>query len=366
MQALYRAEVVGSLLRPSYLTGAREAHARGELSAAQFKQIEDRAVDQAIALQEGAGVDVVTDGEMRRQVFFDQLIQGIEGLGEAPAAPVRFHGDQPGQDVEFQAPVCVTGKVRRRRMLTPEEFVYARARARRPVKVTLPSPLLLFALWSPAHSREAYPDPFELFADGAEIVRDEARELVELGCEYIQIDAPELCQVLGDPAQREIWSSLGIAPERVFSEGVDLINAAADVAGATVGLHMCRGNYQSRWIAQGGYEEVSEQVFPRATNYDVFLLEYDDPRSGSFEPLRKLPDDKTAVLGLISSKRDRLEEPEQITRRIEEATRYAPREQLALSTQCGFASDVSGNLISEATQGAKLRLVADVAHEAWG
>jgi 5-methyltetrahydropteroyltriglutamate--homocysteine methyltransferase len=129
---------------------------------------------------------------------------------------------------------------------------------------------------------------------------------------------------------------------------------------------MCRGNYQSRWIAQGGYEEVSEQVFPRATNYDVFLLEYDDPRSGSFEPLRKLPDDKTAVLGLISSKRDRLEEPEQITRRIEEATRYAPREQLALSTQCGFASDVSGNLISEATQGAKLRLVADVAHEAWG
>jgi 5-methyltetrahydropteroyltriglutamate--homocysteine methyltransferase len=362
---IHRAEVVGSLLRPNYLIEARAQWEAGTMTAPEFKRTEDRAVDQAIALQEGTGLDVVTDGEMRRLVFFDQFTMALEGLSPMPAAPVHFHGESPEEDIDFESPVCVTDRIRRRRMLTVEEYAYARGRARRPVKVTLPSPLLLFALWSPTHSRDAYPDPFELFADGAEIVRQEARELAGLGCEYIQIDAPDLAQVFADEAQRAHWDSLGIPPERVFSEGVDLVNAAADVPGVTRGLHLCKGNYKSKWIAAGGYEEFSQEVFPRATNFEVFLLEYDDQRSGSFEPLKNLPDDKAAVLGLVSSKHDRIEPADALLRRIDEASEYVSRDQLALSTQCGFASAAEGNLISEATQEAKLRLVAEVAHRAW-
>jgi len=365
MQTVFRAETIGSLLRPSYLAEARRRHADGEITAAELKRVEDRAVDSAIALQEGAGLDVVTDGELRRQVFFDQFIRGLEGLSPHPGAPVHFHGEQPENDVDFQSPLCVTGRLRSTRMVTLEEFAYARARARRPVKVTLPSPLLVFVLWSPEHSTAAYPDPFEMFADAVDIVRAEARALAEMGCEYIQIDAPELLQVFADERSREHWRSLGIEPERVFTEGVDMVDAVADVPGVTFGLHLCKGNYQSRWIASGGYEEFARQVFPRAKNYDLFLLEYDDERSGSFEPLAELPDDKVAVLGLVSTKRDTLEDAEEVRRRIAEAERYTGLDRLALSTQCGFASDASGNLISETMQERKLQLVADLARRVW-
>jgi 5-methyltetrahydropteroyltriglutamate--homocysteine methyltransferase len=363
--SVYRAESLGSLLRPHYLMEARRRWSAGEIPTSEFKRVEDRAVDQAIALQEGAGLDVVTDAEMRRIVFFDQFIRGLQGVSETPAAPVHFHASQPENDIDFQSPLSVTGKVRGRRMVTLEEFAYARAKARLPVKVTLPSPLLLFAMWSPEYSRDAYPDPFDMFADAVEVVRAEAAELAAMGCRYIQIDAPEFVQVFADENQRENWRRLGIPPERVFSEGVELVNAVADVPGVTFGLHLCRGNYQSRWIASGGYEEFARQVFPRATNYDTFLLEYDDERSGSFEPLSHLPDDKVAVLGLISTKRDELEDADEIRRRIADAGNQAGLDRLALSTQCGFASDASGNLISEARQEEKLHLVAELAHEIW-
>jgi 5-methyltetrahydropteroyltriglutamate--homocysteine methyltransferase len=362
----YRAEVVGSLLRPSYLLQAREAWSNGTLSDKGFKQVEDRAVDQAIALQEGAGLDVITDGEMRRLVYFDQFIMGLTGLIDAPGTDVHFHAEDPSQDVDVNPRRCVAERIGVKRMLTPEEWVYSRARARRPVKVTLPSPLMLFTLWSPEHSPAAYSDPFELFADGVEIVRQEARELASLGCEYIQIDAPELIQVLADESQHAEWRALGIEPERVFSEGVELVNAVADVPGVQFGLHLCRGNHQSQWIAEGGYERASTELFPRATNFDAFMLEYDDARSGGFEPLKSLPDDKTVVLGLVSTKRDAVEDVATITSRIDEAAKYVSRDQLALSTQCGFASSFEGNRISERTQAAKLKLIADVAHDAWG
>ncbi|MQA14300.1 MAG: methionine synthase [Pseudonocardiaceae bacterium] len=366
MRTSYRADVVGSLLRPKYLMQAREEWEAGRLSTAAFKTVEDRAVDQAIALQEAIGVDVVSDGELRRLVFFDHFIQGLDGLSATPAAAVRFHGGSELGDIDFLAPVCVTDKIRLRRMLTIEEFAYARGSARKPVKVTLPSPLIFFALWSPEHSRDAYADPFELFADAAQLVRTEARELAALGCEYIQVDAPELAQVFGDPAQRAQWESLGISADRAMTEGVDLVNSVADVPGVSFGLHLCRGNYQSRWIAEGDYTDFAAKAFGRATNYDTFLLEYDDSRSGSFEPLAKLPDDKSAVLGLVSTKHDRLEPADELVGRIEEAERYVSRERLALSTQCGFASDASGNLISDEVQEAKLRLVAEVARRVWG
>ena len=181
-----------------------------------------------------------------------------------------------------------------------EEYAYARARARRPVKVTLPSPLMLFLVWSPQRSRDAYPDPFEMFADGLRLMKEEAQELARMGCRYIQVDAPDFGQLV-DPAQRDAWEQAGISVDRVFSEGADMLNELAGVPGVSFGLHLCRGNYDSDWISTGTYETISKQLFQRAANYDTLLLEYDDERSGSFSALGDIPDDKTVVLGLVST-----------------------------------------------------------------
>jgi 5-methyltetrahydropteroyltriglutamate--homocysteine methyltransferase len=365
MTTIYRAEVIGSLLRPPALQEARRAWEAGQLPTPEFKRVEDRAVDEAIALQEKAGVDVVTDGEMRRSGFFGPLTDVLDGMSPLPAPPTRWRGPTPQDEVTFQAAVCVTGKLRRRRSLTAEEFSYARGKASRPIKVTLPSPLMLALRWSPEHSTAAYSDPFALFADGVDILRQEVRELAGLGCVYIQIDAPELATLVDDTTQRGLYEARGISTARMLGEGIEMLNAVADAAGVTFGLHMCRGNNRGYWLSQGGYEAISKQVFQRATRYDIFLLEYDDSRSGSFAPLADVPRDKHVVLGLVSTKQNTLEPAEAIVARIEEASRYFPREQLALSTQCGFASVWQGNPIDAATQEAKLRLVADVAHRVW-
>jgi 5-methyltetrahydropteroyltriglutamate--homocysteine methyltransferase len=265
----------------------------------------------------------------------------------------------------FAIPVSVTNTLRRKRMMTVEEYAYARARARRPVKVTLPSPLMLFLAWSPGRSRDAYGDPFELFADGLALMREEAEELARMGCSYIQVDAPDFGQLV-DPRQREAWEAAGISLERVFTDGADMLNELASVPGVTFGLHMCKGNYDSHWISTGGYESVAGRLFPRLSNYDRILLEYENERSGSFEPLKEVPDDKVLVLGLVSSKFDELESADQLISRIDEAARFYPRDQLALSTQCGFASAGPGNAISEDAEEKKLRLIAEVAARAWG
>lgn len=360
------ADIIGSLLRPHHLLEARAAFGAGRISAAEFKPIEDRAVDAAIALQEGVGLGVVSDGELRRFSFMDHLLAQVDGLAPSPGARIRFHGNQPGQDFDWQPPVTVTGKLRRRRMMTVEEYSYARAVARRPVKALLPSPVLLYCAWSPQHSREAYSDPFELFADAARIMREEAEELARLGCTYIQIDSPDL-GTLVDPENRGLREAMGMPTERTLSEGIDLINSVAGVPGVTFGLHLCRGNNQGKWIASGGYEFIAEKLFQRASNIDVFLLEYDDERSGSFAPLAKAPDDKRIVLGLVSSKRPEMEPVEALVKRIDEAARYVPKDRLGISTQCGFASVVEGaNPVDERVQEAKLRRVAEVAARVWG
>jgi 5-methyltetrahydropteroyltriglutamate--homocysteine methyltransferase len=362
----FHADVLGSLLRPDFLKRAREDRDAGRIDNAEFKRVEDRAVDAAIAVQEGAGVDIVTDGEMRRFGFADQLWQAIEGIEPTDdQTPIPFYGDGDAEDMSFAAPMRVVGRISRRRMMTAEEFTYARARARLPVKVTLPSPMLLFLMWSDEHSRAAYSDPFELFADAAALMREEAQALADLGCQHIQVDAPDLGQ-LADPAQREDWESRGISAERALTEGADLCNAIADVPGVTFSLHLCKGNYRSRWIAAGGYEQIARQVFPRLGNYDRIMLEYDDARSGSFEPLADLPDDQVVVLGLISTKHEAPEAPEELDARIAEAARFHPRDPLAVSTQCGFASVAVGNDISEDAQERKLRAVAELAHRTWG
>jgi 5-methyltetrahydropteroyltriglutamate--homocysteine methyltransferase len=364
----YRADTVGSLLRPDYLLAARKQFEAGELASNRYKRIEDRAVDQVIAMQEGAGLDVVTDGELRRHTFIDQLVEAVEGLTPDPAddhIPVPFHDESGAEQSVFKVPLSVTEKLRRRRMMTVEEFAYARAVARRPVKVTLPSPLMLFLVWSPERSREAYGDPFELFADGLALMREEAQELARLGCTYIQVDAPDFGQLV-DESQQRVWEQAGIAVDRVLTEGVEMLNDLANVPGVTFGLHLCKGNYDSQWISAGSYDALSEHLFPRVPNYDRLLLEYENERSGSFEPLRSLPDDKVVVLGLVSSKFAELESPDQLLERIDEASRFHPREQLALSTQCGFSSAGPGNAITEEAQEKKLQLIAEVAARAWG
>jgi 5-methyltetrahydropteroyltriglutamate--homocysteine methyltransferase len=371
MTTVYRADTVGSLLRPDYLVRARAQFEAGQMAPASYKEIEDRAVDQVIAMQEGAGMDVVTDGELRRHTFIDQLLEAVEGLSPDPAGapsdhiPVPFHDEGGSEQSVFTIPVSVTDKLRRKRMMTVEEYSYARARARKPVKVTLPSPLMLFLAWSPGLSRDAYADPFELFADGLTLMREEAVELARMGCPYIQIDAPDFGQLI-DPSQQTLWAAAGIPFERVMTEGADMLNEVASVPGVTFGVHICKGNYDSHWISSGGYESIAGRLFPRLANYDRFLLEYENERSGSFEPLNDLPDDKIVVLGLVSSKFDDLESPEKLIGRIEEAARFYPRDQLALSTQCGFASAGPGNAISEDGEEKKLRLIAEVASRVWG
>ncbi|MBV9194186.1 MAG: cobalamin-independent methionine synthase II family protein [Solirubrobacterales bacterium] len=370
MTTMYRADVVGSLLRPEYLVRARMQFESGDLAPAGYKAIEDRAVDQVIAMQEGAGLDVVTDGELRRRTFIDQLLEAVEGLTPDPAGepsdhiPVPFHDEGGSEQIVFAIPASVTATIRRKRMMTIEEFAYARARARRPVKVTLPSPLMLFLAWSPSRTREAYSDPFDLFADGLTLMREEAQELARMGCQYIQVDAPDFGQLV-DESQQQAWNAAGISFERVLTEGADMLNELASVPGVTFGLHMCKGNYDSHWISAGGYDSVAARLFPRLGNYDRILLEYENERSGSFEPLKDLPDDKVVVLGLVSSKFDELESADELISRIDEAARFHPRDQLALSTQCGFASAGPGNAISEDAQEKKLQLVAEAAHRAW-
>jgi 5-methyltetrahydropteroyltriglutamate--homocysteine methyltransferase len=351
----YRAEVIGSLLRPGYLKDARKRWEAGLLATRDFKRVEDRAVDEQIALQERCAVDVVTDGEMRRTHFIAPLTDVISGVKPIPAFTRvwrRPHEkNQKAEQTDIQVQYAVVDRIRRLRSLTNEEFTYARGRATKPLKVTLPSPLMMTLRWSPEYSRDAYPDPFALFRDAADIVRDEARELAALGCEYIQIDAPELGMLCD--------------PERLLTEGIDIINSVAEVSGVTFALHLCRGNNKGYYVGEGGYESIARQVFQRAGNFARFLLEYDDWRSGSFEPLREVPRDKSVVLGLISTKRVELESAAQIVERIEEASKFFPHEKTALSTQCGFGTVWEGNPITESTQEAKLRLVAEIAHRVW-
>lgn len=362
-QKVARAEVVGSLVRPSHLVAARTACAAGRLDAAAFKDVEDRAVDQVVALQEGVGLDVLTDGELRRDIFTSPLTRDVDGLEYVPGVTRTWYtADGP---VEEELPLVVTGALRARRSATIEEFVYARARTRQPVKVTLPSPLMMFLRWSPQRSTSAYSDPFDMAADAADIVRREVRELAELGCTSIQIDAPEIATLVQQET-RDWYERQGISVGRILTEGLDLLDSVTDVPGVSFGVHLCRGNRNGRWMAAGGYDDVAGALFERCRGYSRFLLEYDDERSGSFEPLKATPADKVVVLGLVSTKSARVESTDEIVARVQEATRFIDVDQLAVSTQCGFASMVDAHPdMNEHVQNAKLKLVSDVATSVW-
>ncbi|MCM8747491.1 cobalamin-independent methionine synthase II family protein [Thermomicrobium sp. CFH 73360] len=361
----YRSDVVGSLLRPSYLVEARQQYEAGQLSAAEFKRIEDRAVDEAIRLQEEAGLEVVTDGEQRRYAFFGHLVEAMEGFDKFGGWAITFR-DEQGNENLVRRPIVVD-KLRWRRNMCAEEFTYLRARTNRVAKVTLISTMQAAVYWDKNRSVGAYPTVESYLADVVDITRREIEELIRLGCTYIQIDAPQYAALL-DPKIREGYRIRGMDPDRIVDQTIELDNAVLDgfdKQGVIFGLHICRGNNQSMFYASGGYDPIAEKVFQK-TKFHRFLLEYDDERSGTFEPLRFVPEDRVVVLGLVTTKKMRLESQDELIRRIMEAAEYVPLDRLALSPQCGFASTWEGNRITPEVQRQKLELVARTAKAVWG
>jgi methionine synthase II (cobalamin-independent) len=359
---VYRSDVVGSLLRPEYLKEAREKHDERKLTDAEFKRAEDHAVNEAIELQLRSGVEMITDGEMRRYAFFGHLIDAVEGYDKFGGWAIPFRNEK-GEELVLPRPVVVS-KLRRKRPLCAEEFTYVRARTDHPAKTTMISAQQAAAYYDKKKSTGAYPNMDAYLADLVDILKDEVNELIRLGCTYIQIDSPQYTALL-DPTLREGYRQRGNDPDRLLDLSIEMDNAViGDHPGIVFGLHLCRGNNQSKFYAAGDYGPITK-IF-RNTKFHRFLLEYDDDRSGGFEPLREVPGDRTVVLGLVSSKTSKLESKDELKRRIEEAAAFIPLEHLALSPQCGFASTMEGNLVTMKDQEAKLRMVAETAREVWG
>src|SRR5579859_5332820 len=358
----YRSEVVGSLLRPTYLVEARERHAAGQINAAEFKAIEDRAVNESIALQENAGIDVITDGEMRRYAFYGHLVEALEGFDKYGGWAIPFR-DETGEQLVLKRPVVVE-RLKWRRSMCAEEWVYLRSRKSHPGKVTMISAQQAAAYYDPEKSKSAYPTRDAYLADIVDFSRREVDELVRLGCTYIQIDAPQYAALL-DPQMREGYRQRGNDPDKIIDTCIEMDNAIIrDHPGITFGIHICRGNNQSKFYASGDYEPIS-RIFTQS-HFQRFLLEYDDQRSGGFSPLQHVPEDRFVVLGLVTTKKPQLETREELLGRIKEASHYVPLERLALSPQCGFASTMEGNHLTFEDQQRKLELVASVAREVWG
>jgi 5-methyltetrahydropteroyltriglutamate--homocysteine methyltransferase len=361
----FRADHVGSFLRPQFLLEARARKARGEISAAELRKVEDRAIDDIVKFQEDVGLQGVTDGEYRRTYFHIDFLEQLGGV--KPDIPVMVK--KPDGSEELAPPVIrVVDKVRHAKDIQRADFEYLRSRTTRTPKVCIPSPTMLHfrggrAGISKAHYPELEP---EFYEDVAEAYGAELRSLAAAGCTYVQMDDTNLAY-LCDEKMREAARARGDDPDELPHRYARFINrvVARKPAGMTLAVHLCRGNFQSTWAAQGGYEPVAEALLAEM-DVDAYFLEYDDARSGDFRPLRFLPKGKVVVLGLVTTKLDALEKKDDLKRRIDEAARFVPLEQLALSPQCGFSSTVHGNRIAVDAQRAKLRLVIETAGEVWG
>lgn len=362
MNMTYHTEVVGSLLRPPYLAEARKKFEAGEMHAAEFKALEDQAVNDAITLQETSNIDVITDGELRRYAFYGHLIDALDGFDKYGGWAIPFR-DETGDTLVLKRPVVVE-KLQWKRSMCSEEWVYLRSRKTHTGKVTLISAQQAAAYYDPEKSKEAYATRDAYLADIVDFSRREVDELVRLGCTYIQIDAPQYAALL-DPEMREGYRQRGNDPDKIIDTCIEMDNAIiSNHPGVTFGIHVCRGNNQSKFYASGDYEPIS-RIFTQS-HFQRFLLEYDDARSGGFSPLQHVPEDRFVVLGLVTTKKPQLETREELLGRIKEASHYVPLERLALSPQCGFASTMEGNHLTFEDQQRKLELVASVAREVWG
>jgi 5-methyltetrahydropteroyltriglutamate--homocysteine methyltransferase len=366
IQPPFRADHVGSFLRPAALLDARERKRKGELSREQLREVEDVSIRDIVRFQEDLGLEGITDGEFRRTYFHIDFLEQLAGIETKGGIAVSFHS--AAGNVDFAPPVMrVTAPVRHVKPIQVDDFKFLRSVTKRTPKVTIPSPTMLhFRGGREAISREAYPDLEQFFSDVAAAYRAEIRALAEAGCTYLQLDDTNLAY-LCDTKMREGARQRGDDPDELPRRYARLINAAISErpTAMTVCVHLCRGNFKSAWVAEGGYEPVAEVLF-NELQVDGYFLEYDDARSGDFAPLRFVPAGKTVVLGLVTTKLGELESKDALKRKIDQAARVLSLDQLCLSPQCGFSSTVHGNEIAREAQAAKLRLVIETAEEVWG
>ncbi|MBK9607674.1 MAG: 5-methyltetrahydropteroyltriglutamate--homocysteine S-methyltransferase [Betaproteobacteria bacterium] len=362
----FRADHVGSFLRPTALHEARGRFKQGEIDQAALRLVEDAAIREVVRLQESVGLQGITDGEFRRTYFHIDFLEQLAGIETKGGISVSFHSN--AGSVDFAPPVMhITDKVRHVKPIQRADFEFLRSITTRTPKVTIPSPTMLhFRGGRNAISKTAYPDLEEFYDDVAAAYRAELKSLGDAGCRYVQLDDTNLAY-LCDEKMREGARKRGDDPNELPRRYARLINAAiADrPAGMRICVHLCRGNFKSAWAAEGGYEPVAEVLF-NELKVDAYFLEYDDARSGDFAPLRFVPAGKIVVLGLVSTKLGELEAKDTIKRRIDDAARFMPLDQMCLSPQCGFSSTVHGNVIAAEAQRAKLELVVETANEVWG
>jgi len=363
-QPPFRADHVGSFLRPAYLLEAREQAASGLITATQLRAIEDRAIGEVVRMQEQAGLQGITDGEFRRAYFHIDFLAQLGGVKTDIPVTIR----KPDGSEELAPPVMrVIDKVRHLKAIQLADFQYLASQTARTPKVSIPSPTMLhFRGGRAGISATHYPDLEAFYQDVADAYGAELRSLAAAGCRYVQMDDTNLAY-LCDDKMREAARARGDDPDELPHRYASFINrvVAQKPAGMTLAVHLCRGNFKSTWAAQGGYEPVAEALLSEM-QVDAYFLEYDDARSGDFRPLRFLPKGKIVVLGLITTKLGALEDKDAIRRRIDEAARFVPLEQLALSPQCGFSSTVHGNALQVSQQWDKIRLVVEIAREVWG
>ena len=360
----FRADHVGSLLRPRALRDAFRRHAAREISDAEFRTAQDAAIRDVVRLQAECGLGVVNDGEFRRMSYWEKFVRLTGGLAVKDAL-FRFH-DEHGHESAFTAPY-VTGKVSRKGPITVDEFSFVKGLTKATPKVTMPAPSTMhFYRFTDYGAKGVYRDPAAFFADLGKVYQAEIAELAAAGCRYVQLDEVAMA-ILCDPAARGKVKAAGEDPDRLVDLYIDAINEAVKgrPANMAVGMHMCRGNYKGMYLSEGGYDSVAERIFHRA-QVTHFLLEFDTPRAGSFEPLRCLPKDKGVVLGLVSSKTPQLEAIDLLKRRAAEAAKFVDPARLGISPQCGFASTMGGNPVTEADERAKLRLCVEGAAAIWG
>jgi len=359
----FRADHVGSLLRPQILRQAFRQHASQEIDDAEFKKLQDQCIREVVALQESVGLQVVTDGEFRRGSYWGRFVERTEGFSIKPAS-FKFRNDA-GHEVEFTAPYA-RNKIRRARALALDEFDFLRTVTKVTGKITLPAPSTMhFYRCNDFADRTIYPDEDGFFNDLARIFQEEIAELAEARCRYVQLDEVAVA-LLCDPAICGEVKRSGSNPDALVDLYIASINQAVSKcpANVTIGVHMCRGNFKGHYLGAGGYESVGERFFAQ-TNVNHFLLEYDTSRAGDFAPLRFVPKTKGVVLGLVSTKTPWLESLGDLKRRAEDAARYIDLDRLAISPQCGFASTVAGNPITEADERAKLARVVEAARTIW-
>ncbi len=367
---MYRADHVGSLLRPQEVIDARNDP---RVTPTELREIEDTHILRVLARQRELGFKIFTDGELRRRGFMSDFYESVEGLDEDGSIARAWKGSS-GADGESAAALLkltglVVGTIKQRRRLAKHEIDFLAQHSPGDVKMTLPTANQFPAIaYQKGLSERAYATYSDFLWDVAPIIKSEIQALVSEGVKYIQIDAPRYSYYL-DPKWRDyIKTEMGASPEAALDEAIRVDNACLDGAtreGVVLAMHLCRGNNRSQWYAEGGYDPIAEKLF-NELNVDAFLLEYESDRAGTFEPLRFVPRTKGVVLGLVSSKVPELESPDELLRRVEEASRYVPIENLALSPQCGFASTLEGNLLTEEEQWRKLQLVVGTARKIWG